>query len=218
MVVILNFVFLQLFLIVSILYIFCFLLYYQIHTYLLALFYYLEDNLESDDYIEALNTIKKKIDGRETEYYVLKPVYEHGVSTAYVPVENEQLTAKLRPLLSRQEVVELIDSLPHMQTPWIESQDVRREKYREILHKGDRTAMIRAIRALHLHRREPAASAFILWTSISSRRPSVSSTTNLPSLCRWSRSRFCPTSCSICRSAEASGFPARAALLCPLRF
>lgn len=100
---------------------------------------------------------KKKIDGRETEYYVLKPVYEHGVSTAYVPVENEQLTAKLRPLLSRQEVVELIDSLPHMQTPWIESQDVRREKYREILHKGDRIAMIRAIRALHLHRREQEA-------------------------------------------------------------
>lgn len=100
---------------------------------------------------------KKKIDGRETEYYVLKPVYEHGVSTAYVPVENEQLTAKLRPLLSRQEVVELIDSLPNMQTPWIESQDVRREKYREILHKGDRTAMIRAIRALHLHRREQEA-------------------------------------------------------------
>ena len=71
--------------------------------------------------------------------------------------KTEQLTAKLRPLLSRQEVVELIDSLPHMQTPWIESQDIRREKYREILHKGDRTAMIRAIRALHLHRREQEA-------------------------------------------------------------
>lgn len=100
---------------------------------------------------------KKKIGGREQEYYVLKPVYQHGVSTAYVPVEGEQSAGKLRPLLSREEVVSLIDALPQMQAPWIESRDARRERYREILRDGDRTAMMRAIRALHLRRREQEA-------------------------------------------------------------
>ena len=57
----------------------------------------------------------KKVGGCEREYYVLKPVYKCGVSTAYVPVESEQNADKLRPLPSREEVVGLIDALPQMQ-------------------------------------------------------------------------------------------------------
>ena len=100
---------------------------------------------------------KKKIGKADAEYYVLKPVYERGGSTVYVPIGSEQLEGKLRPLLSKEEVVHLIHSLPTMQVPWIENQDARRARYKEILHDGDRTAMIRAIRALHLKRREQQA-------------------------------------------------------------
>ena len=99
----------------------------------------------------------KKVGGCEREYYVLKPVYKCGVSTAYVPVESEQNADKLRPLPSREEVVGLIDALPQMQAPWIENRDARRERYREILRDGDRTAMMHAIRALRLRRREQEA-------------------------------------------------------------
>lgn len=100
----------------------------------------------------------KKIGSREEEYYVLKPVYERGGSTVYVPVANEKLAGKLRPLLSREEVDGLIDSLPQMQVPWIESQSDRRERYRQLLQRNDSTALIRAVRALRIHRREQEAS------------------------------------------------------------
>ena len=101
---------------------------------------------------------KKQVGKTNAEYYVLKPVYERGGSTVYVPIGSEQPEGKLRPLLSKEEVVRLIDSLPTMQVPWIENQDARRARYKEILHDGDRTAMIRAVRALHLKRREQQAA------------------------------------------------------------
>lgn len=101
---------------------------------------------------------KKKIGSREEEYYVLKPVYEHGGSTIYVPVANEKLAGRLRPLLSREEVDGLINSLPSMQVVWIESQNDRREKYRQLLQSGDSTGLIRAVRALRIRRREQEAN------------------------------------------------------------
>ena len=46
--------------------------------------------------------------GRTRErYYVLKPVYQNS-SLIYVPVENQQLVSKMRPVLTREEVDRLI--------------------------------------------------------------------------------------------------------------
>ena len=99
----------------------------------------------------------KKIGGQEMEYYVLKPIYEHGGSTIYVPIHNGRLAGKLRRPLSRRELLELLDTLQEDAPAWIENQNERRDKYREILSTAAPCSMVRAVRALYRHRREQEA-------------------------------------------------------------
>lgn len=90
--------------------------------------------------------------GTRAQYYVLKPVYTPG-STVFVPVENEMLTAKMRRILSPEEIRSLIKTIPDEATLWIDDDNTRRARYAEILQKGDRAELVGVIKALY-HRRE----------------------------------------------------------------
>ena len=93
---------------------------------------------------------KKTINGQLMEYYVLKPVYRDS-STIYVPVQNQTLTEKMRPILSLQEVRSLIRSMPQEDLIWIDDENERKERYRDIITRGDRTELVRMIKTLYLH-------------------------------------------------------------------
>ena len=86
------------------------------------------------------------------EYYVLKPLYREE-STIYVPVGNEQLTHKLRPLLSPEEAEALLRKTP-TRPDWIEDSRERSETYMHLLSQGDRPAAIGIIRLLSDHKAE----------------------------------------------------------------
>lgn len=96
---------------------------------------------------------KRSFKGKEVEYYVLKPVFVQG-STVYVPVDNPELNAKMKKILSAEEIIDLIHNMPNQQLPWIENDNLRKEKYREILKNGDRQELIQLIRTLYLHQQE----------------------------------------------------------------
>lgn len=83
-------------------------------------------------------------------YYVLKPVYD-GSSTFYSPVANEQ---KIRRVLSAEEIYELIQIMPDTETEWIENEQSRKEKYNEILRKGDHRELIKLLKTLYGKRKE----------------------------------------------------------------
>ena len=64
--------------------------------------------------------------GRTRErYYVLKPVYQNA-SVIYVPVDNQQLVSKMRPVISRAEVDQLIESMPEIPTAWEDDPQARK--------------------------------------------------------------------------------------------
>lgn len=88
--------------------------------------------------------------GESTEYYVLKPVYSTG-STVFVPVANETLTAKMRRILSPEEIYALIRAMPDEELAWISDDGERRTRCREIVQAGDRRALVGLIKSLHLH-------------------------------------------------------------------
>ena len=93
---------------------------------------------------------KRNISGSIIEYYVLQPVYNNA-STIYVPMKNEKLTAKMRRVLSAEEIHGLIQAMPDEDSLWIENENDRKEAYREILSAGDRMKLVRLIKALYLH-------------------------------------------------------------------
>jgi CarD family transcriptional regulator len=86
--------------------------------------------------------------GKRTEYYVLKPVYDEK-ATIFIPVQNEALIQKMRRILSSDEIYDLIRNMPAEETIWIENENARRERYKQILSGGDRAELIQLIKTLY---------------------------------------------------------------------
>lgn len=90
--------------------------------------------------------------GREEamEYYILSPRNDPN-STVYVPVDNEELTALMRPLLSRDEILALCDDLREERMAWIPDSRGRNTKFREILSIGDRREVLVLVNTVREH-------------------------------------------------------------------
>ena len=82
--------------------------------------------------IERMRFGKEKAD-----YYVLEPSGQPGAKF-YVPVANEAAVAKLRSLLSREELLELLHSEQVRNYPWIAEEGQRKLRFRELINSGDR--------------------------------------------------------------------------------
>ena len=92
--------------------------------------------------------------GKErANYYVLEPREQPGAKF-YVPVANEAAVAKLRSLLSREELLELLHSEEVRNYPWIADEGQRKLRFKELINSGDRAQLMGMIGALHRHRRE----------------------------------------------------------------
>ena len=91
---------------------------------------------------------KKKFNtSAEREYYILKPAYDPN-STIYAPVDNNIIN--IRKIMTVKEVYDLIMAMPDNKTIWIDDINLRKEKYNEILKKGDKVELVKLIRTLYL--------------------------------------------------------------------
>ncbi len=97
--------------------------------------------------------VTRTLGGRPQEYYVLKPVYLES-STIYVPTDNPALVGRMQRILSLDEVMALIRSIPDEETNWIEDDARRRVLYGEIIAGGDRREIVRVIKTLYQRDRE----------------------------------------------------------------
>lgn len=75
------------------------------------------------------------------EYYILSPRNDVN-SSIYVPVHNEALTALMRPILSREEIVEMLRELREERLDWPAESRARNVAFREILSQGDCRALV----------------------------------------------------------------------------
>lgn len=89
-------------------------------------------------------------------YYVLKPVYKEN-ATIFVPTENEALTARMRPILSAEEINNIIQSMSKESDIWINDENERKLRYKAILTGGDCRELVRLIRTLYNHQQKQKA-------------------------------------------------------------
>jgi CarD family transcriptional regulator len=94
---------------------------------------------------------KKDLTGDSVEYYVLKPLSD-ATATIYVPVDNEALVGKMRGVLSKDEIYDLIAAIPAEETIWMDDEFARRTRYEKILSSGDRSELSRLIKTLYQRR------------------------------------------------------------------
>jgi CarD family transcriptional regulator len=82
-------------------------------------------------------------------YYVLLPGGAQAGSMTYIPVNNAQLVAKMKPLLSEEEIYSIIknlDSIPIAE--WIPDNRARSESFKATVEEGDRVKMISMIKLI----------------------------------------------------------------------
>ena len=106
---------------------------------------------------------KEKFAGVIREYYILKPQGNEG-ATLFVPTDNEELLSKMRAILSKKEILDIIHSLPGDEIPWEEDNKVRGEYYNEVFDRGDRRELLLLIKALYTHKKVRKEEGKKLWT------------------------------------------------------
>lgn len=99
-----------------------------------------------------VNEIREmKVGGEMAEYYVLRPIYREG-TTVFVPMKNEQLMSRMRPLLTEAEINRMIDEVNEEDKDWIEDASERKAEFQRILLSADRRELLSMVRVLYLRR------------------------------------------------------------------
>ena len=91
--------------------------------------------------------------GGKKEYYVLRPIYDKR-STLYVPTDSEPLISKMRELLTKGEILSIIDAMPESDSDWIADDKERAEIFRSLIECGSRTEIVKVIRMLYFRKKE----------------------------------------------------------------
>lgn len=95
---------------------------------------------------------KEKFLGRqEVEYYVLEPVYSKN-TIIKIPVNNT--TIKMREVVSKEDLEELINVIPKIETEWINDDKSRNEHFKTMLKSGDCEDLVTLIRTIYLNKKD----------------------------------------------------------------
>lgn len=95
--------------------------------------------------------------GAKEEYYVLAPARDPR-SSVYVPCANEALMARLRPLLTKDEIDDILSHVTQEDIPWTEDRGERASQFRAIIGGGDRRQIVRLVRCLYAKKQEKTAA------------------------------------------------------------
>lgn len=99
----------------------------------------------------------RTVDRKRLQYLVLEPAGQTG-SKYLVPTHSEVAMAKLRKMLSREELEALLCSDEVRSGTWITDENHRKQIYRELANCGDRTSVLKMVYILYQHRTEQMAA------------------------------------------------------------
>lgn len=104
--------------------------------------------------VEKIGTVNVSGIPKDKMYYTLIPVYSKG-SKVFTPMDNQKVI--MRSVISKEEALELIDSIKDMDLLW-ESNDKKREQvYKESIRKCDCKEWVRIIKTLYLKKQSRIA-------------------------------------------------------------
>lgn len=96
---------------------------------------------------------QKEIGDKTADYYVLKS-HDKDNSVIYLPLDNQILIGKVRPLLTESEICALLVQVSDFDDIWIEDNKLRKEKFQNILQSGDREKLIRLAGTIYKHQQD----------------------------------------------------------------
>lgn len=100
---------------------------------------------------KILDLEERMVDRKKIKYFALEPIEQPG-SRFFVPSENPVALAKLRHVISREDLERLLSSTEIRENCWIPDENQRKQRYRELINSSDRVALLRMINTLHQHK------------------------------------------------------------------
>lgn len=100
---------------------------------------------------------ERTVDRKKCIYLVLQPAL-NSATRYYIPTHNAAAMAKLSPLLSKEELENMLSSPRIRDVVWIQDENRRKQMYRELIAGTDRERLMRAVYALYRHRENQAAA------------------------------------------------------------
>ena len=98
--------------------------------------------------------IRKEIfTGSPAMYYILSPVFG-GQTTLYVPIENTALSSKLRPVMLKETLHEMMLTAKSSAADWEKDDRLRSEKFHTIVSNGLSSELLTVLKSLVIHRNE----------------------------------------------------------------
>ena len=92
---------------------------------------------------------EESVGGLSFNYYVLKPTLARTDSLTFVPTNNENLVSHMRPLLTKDEILALVQEAPTIPPlEWINANNARHDFFKGIMESGDRAKMIAMIHTI----------------------------------------------------------------------
>ncbi len=85
------------------------------------------------------------------DYYVLQPVYAENL-TIKTPINNPKLS--MRKIMTKEEVMALIDSIPETELIWINDDRERSKTFKAVLKTADSEQLVKLVRSIHFMKQE----------------------------------------------------------------
>ena len=104
--------------------------------------------------VEKVGPFSSAVADRDRLYYTLKPLYERG-SVVFTPVDNEKMV--IRPVISREEALRLIDGIRDAEALGIEDERKREENYKTALKSCRAEELVKMIKTINARKRSRAA-------------------------------------------------------------
>ena len=106
---------------------------------------------------DILETKEQIVDRKTVTYLVLEPLGQPG--TRYmVPTHNAAALGKLKRILTREQMEQLLDSPVVREDFWIREEAQRKQTYRELIGSGNREKLMGMVHTLYRHKAEQAAA------------------------------------------------------------
>lgn len=105
----------------------------------------------------VIGTEKQLVNRKRTQYLVLEPLTQTE-SRFYLPTENPIAMAKLKAVLSKEELTALVNSEEVHEDAWIQEENQRKQYYRELIGSGDRISLMKMVSTLYRYKALQAAA------------------------------------------------------------
>ena len=92
--------------------------------------------------------VEKKLGGQMRRFFELHPYFRKNI-VIFLPVDNELLLSRVRPVLTREEVLTAVREINEVESIWVEPDAVRKEAYQQIIHGGEHRQLISLVKTLY---------------------------------------------------------------------